>query len=595
MAALAAVMLAGVCCHAATRRDTSMEKARYYYLEGVRLQAGGDNAAAYECYKKAYSLRPDYTEAASAYGNLRLSVLTDTLQSTPELLNSLALMRPFVKEYSGDFFESQYFAYLAAHLDTLKEAIAVYERSDSLFPTKTATLVQLAEAYMADNNLPRAIDALNRYEKTEGMSPALSLRKISYFISAKDTAGALEETERLVDFSPREPNYRILQGNVFNALAMPDSALQSFLTAERMAPENGAAKLALADWYKEHGDSAAYDTKTYEALLSEDFDVQQKTELLAVYLQKVINEKGSTARGDHLFEALSRQYPHEPDMLDLGARYNAAKGNIGEAIEQISYAIDLSPDNENYWGQLMSYQLGDDKGREAMQTYERAKEHVTPSQGLKLIYANAASMASDEKEAVKAFDELLRDENQSLSATDSVTDRSLPHRMDYEQLIRVSTLYNMLGDMYYRVKKIPDAFRAYENALLFFPENAMVLNNYAYFLIENGGDMERAAEMSKRAVDNQPDNPTFIDTYAWILFKKGDYEDALTYQRSAVEKSEAEGDTSAELYDHYGDILFKNGKTDEAVENWKKALEQDDAPENADAVKRKIKERGITD
>ena len=76
----------------------------------------------------------------------------------------------------------------------------------------------------------------------------------------------------------------------------------------------------------------------------------------------------------------------------------------------------------------------------------------------------------------------------------------------------------------------------------------MALNNYAYFLAEEGGDIEKAYRMGKRAVEIDPENPTFLDTYAWILFKKGDFENALTYQQAAVEKSEAEGDISAELY-----------------------------------------------
>ena len=74
-------------------------------------------------------------------------------------------------------------------------------------------------------------------------------------------------------------------------------------------------------------------------------------------------------------------------------------------------------------------------------------------------------------------------------------------------------------------------------------------------------------------MEQTPQTPAFLDAYAWTLFKKGDFENALTYQQAAVEKSEAEGDISAELYSHFGDILFRNGRREDAIEYWKKALE----------------------
>lgn len=548
------------------------DKARYYYLEGVRLQVANKDAEAYEMYKKAYCTDPTYAEAQSAYGARRLTVETDTFQTGEMLLQSLGMMRPFVEQYPGDFFEAAYYAYLAAHLDTLKEAIRIYERTDSLFPSKTATLFHLSEAYMADHNLQKAIEALDRYEKVEGKSPEISLRKITYFIQSQDTAGALGEAHDLVNYSPRDPRYRILLGNVHSALGNPDSALTCYLEAERIAPDNGAAKLALAAYYKEVGDSSAYDTKTYEALLSEDFDLTQKANLLAQYLQRIINDKSATSRGDYLFAALRSQYPHEPEVLDLAARYSAAKGNISDAIEQIGYAIDLSPDQEDYWGQLMSYQLSDDKAADAMDTFERASAHIVPSESLRLLFAQAAAMNKEYDRAAEVYDSLLKEIEPSLSASDSLADTSLPMRMQYEPLMKASTLYNIIGDLFYQAGETGKAFTAYENSLRFMPDNPMVLNNYAYFLVEEGGDIERAYEMSKRAIDIDPDNPTFIDTFAWILFKKGEYADALTYQLSAVEKSEASGNISAELYSHLGDILFHNARPDEAVEYWEKAL-----------------------
>ena len=103
---------------------------------------------------------------------------------------------------------------------------------------------------------------------------------------------------------------------------------------------------------------------------------------------------------------------------------------------------------------------------------------------------------------------------------------------------------------------------------------------------EEGGDLDRALQMSSQAIQIEPDNYTFLDTYAWIQFLKGNLEEALKYQMSAVEKAEASEDISAELYSHLGDILFNSARPDEAVDAWKKAAELN--PDDA-LLKKKIK------
>lgn len=152
----------------------------------------------------------------------------------------------------------------------------------------------------------------------------------------------------------------------------------------------------------------------------------------------------------------------------------------------------------------------------------------------------------------------------------------------------MSSYFEMAGDMYFKAGRLDETFRCYDNALLIFPDNILALNNYAYFLIENKGaepgtdDFKKAKEMSRKAIELTSSQPvsTYLDTYAWILFKEGEYVEAEEYQKKAFEAIEKEGAEPAyDLYSHYGDILFMNGKTEEAVEQWEKALELE--PDNA--------------
>ena len=254
----------------------------------------------------------------------------------------------------------------------------------------------------------------------------------------------------------------------------------------------------------------------------------------------------------------------------------------------MGYAVDLSPEEANYWGRLMSYQISDDRYDDAIATYEKARTYITPPEGMTLLLASAASLGKRYDVAEKTYADLIHSVAPELPLTDSITDRRMLSRMKYEDLYRVSMYYNMLGDMYYGAGDLKKAYSAYDNSLFFFPDNAATLNNYAYFLAENKGDLERACEMSRKAIDQVPDNDTYLDTYAWVLFRLGDYKEAREYQAKAIELAEERKDTGADLYEHYGDILFMNHEPEQALEYWEKAL---DLEPDREVLKKKVKNK----
>ncbi len=585
LTAIVAVLVIAGNITAKNSPDKQKEKARYYYLEGSRAVSSGHNDRAYEYFKKAAQTDPDNLAALSAYGMQRLTLNHDSMQTPVKLKESLEMMKKFVDRYPGDFFESQYYAYVASRLDTLQEGARVLERLDSLFPQKTSTLINLAQIYMMQNRVDDALNALSRYERIEGYNPQITLQKMTYLLGRGDSAACVAEADALIGSNLKEPAYRVLKGNLFAVLEKPDSALACYLEAEKMAPGSGGAKMALANYYREQGDSLNYDFKIYEALLCEDLDLEEKTALLAEYLQSLLDESSDTERGDHLFEVLRDQYPHESAILDLAARYNAAKRDYDSAIEQIGYAIDLDPVREDFWGRLMTYQIVSDKYSDAIDTYHRAATHFTPKRDLTLLMASAANMDKDFERADSAYVAIFHETLPNVNPKDSLADLSILRPLKYDEIAFSSSLLEMMGDNFYKAGDLKRAFRAYDNSLFFLPDNSLALNNYAYFLTETGGDLNKAEEMSAKAIKFAPDNDTFLDTYAWVLYKLGRIEEALAYQTAAVEKAVENGDVSAELYDHFGDILLANGDEEGALENWKKALEID--PDN-ESVKQKL-------
>lgn len=547
-------------------------KSRYYYSAGVQEAAQGNEASAYEYFRRAYEADPTYPEAASAYGTRRLYVGVDTLQSDAELGRSLAMMRQYVDAYPDDLYESLYYGFVAGQLEQLDEAVRVLDRTYLHHPESSDVLLQLSDAYAKSGEFGKAVEAMGRYEAQEGMSAPVTTRKISYMLVDKDTVGAVREVTRLVASNPRDASYRILKGNVFDIIQMPDSALAYYKTAETFDPESGAAKLALAGYYQQHGDSVEYDNKMYEVLLVEDLDLDQKTDLMAQYLQSLINDKHETKRGDYLFSVLRNQYPHEPRVLDLAARYSAAKGDFKDAEEQISYALDLDPTNSAFWAQLMMYQSAGDNPASALATFERASKHITPDDNLKFYYASVAQLVKEYDIAADVYRCMIQDTDPSLPLDSAITIRDVRPDISLQDLDRLSRLFTTLGDVYNSADRQQQSWRAYENALELDPANAMAMNNYAYFLSLKGGDLDKALELSGKAISGaDADNPTYLDTYAWINYLKGNFEEAEKVQMRALAAMKRDEYVSAEIYDHLGDILARRGNLPGALAAWKEA------------------------
>lgn len=590
------IVVAAVSIGYVNAETAARKKARYYYSAGSVQQALGNESAAYEYYKKAYETDPTYVEGASAYGSRRLYIGLDTLQSTTELNRSLEMMKGYTDMYPEDQYENLFYGYVAGQLDHDDEGIRVLERTYALHPQSSNILFALSDAYAHKQDWANAIDAIDRYEKQAGGSSQITTRKLSFMLVQGDTVRAINEMRRLTDMNPKDASYYILRANLYDVVNMPDSALKYYLRAEALEPESGGPKLALAGHYSSQGDSVSYDKKMYEVLLTDDVDFNQKADLVAEYLHSLLQDNQDHKRGDYLFSVLEEQYPHEPRVLDLSARYNAAKGNFKEAREQIAYAIDRDPTNISYWGQLMTYQAADGDADEALNTFERAKGNVIPDEQLKNYYISVAQMAEKYDKAASMIREMMSEIQPGIQPDSVITLGMLRHDISAAELDKLSILMTTLGDVYYMATDTTRAFKVYENALVLDDSNNMAKNNYAYFLSTGGGDLDKALELSKSSISGfDALNPTYLDTYAWINFKKGNLEEALEYQEKALEQIEDSPYPSAEIYEHYGDIKAALDDWNTAVEYWRKAQEIREKAKEADSDDYKLTETKIKD
>ena len=596
MSAVVAVLAGTVAMMAGkTARDASADKAkaRYFYVEGSVALAEGRPSEAYELIKKAALTDPDNVEANYTYALMRMSLRNDTLTTPTEVGKSIAMMRPYVDMYPNETEEAMNYSFLVARTGDIDEAIRVAERSDTLAGSLPAILLQLAQYYTARQDLDKAISTLERYERIEGNDPDIALRKFSLMYMQGDTARLLDESARLVRENPRSTEYLLIRGNAMEALEMPDSALVSYQRAEALDPDDGKVKLTLANYYLERGDSAAYDQKSREAILSENIMLEEKLDMMTRYMQNIISDTtADSRRGARLFDGLLLQYPHEPKVLDLGAQYSATVGDYTRARELMSYATDLEPENPDYWIRLAHFNFADERYPEALAICEKAMEKLKDApRGLLLVYGTASSLSGEYDKAREAYGKLLDMELPGALLTDDAqTILQKAAKLSYESLIRVSEYFQMAGDGSFKTGDIPRSAREYDVVLALNPESVLALNNYAYYLAIGGGDLDKAEELSRRAVDDQPDNATYLDTLAWILYLKGRYSEALEIQEKAMQTLSSEAESSGEYWDHLGDIQYRCGQKDKALESWRKALELDKGNKE---IEQKIKDKRL--
>jgi tetratricopeptide (TPR) repeat protein len=265
-----------------------------------------------------------------------------------------------------------------------------------------------------------------------------------------------------------------------------------------------------------------------------------------------------------LIEELKKAHPQSGKPWSLEGDFYSREGNTAGARDAFAKAVEYDQDRFPIWSALLQLdaQLND---YPALDQHAQRATELFPTQPEFYLYRGiAASQLKKNDEAIEAL----------------VTGRDLV--VDNKPL--EGQFWTSLGDAYNAAKEFAKSDAAYDKALAINPDDATVLNNYAYYLSERGEQLEKAERMSRKCNDLQPGVATYLDTYAWIFFKQGKFSEARTWQEKAIKEG---GDKEAVLIEHYGDILFKLGDATGAVEQWKKAKDLGGASE---LIGRKITE-----
>lgn len=527
-------------------------KAEYIFLEAEKQRNMGRDDAFHHLLQYAHSLDPENSAIAYYLGYSRL--MKSNLSVSDSLFSSsLRMMRKHVDAHPEDKYEAMLYANGNMIANQVQEGLRVLKIQAERNPHSVEVQLSIADAYARLEDYRNAIAAYDSVQQWQGQSVQLSARKVRAYQALNDTVGAIGEMRSLLATAPRNVDYNLAMGNMMLMFGERDSALTYYDKAQQYEPENGATYLAKAQFYNAIGDSVNYDQQTYQALVSKDLDVASKVEVLADYARHLLVAKDSSARTENLFKVLIEQHPNEPQIRMLFSDYLAAKDDMKGAAEQMDYAVNLDPTDAQAWNRLLVLNIISENYETAIAAGDRAIE-LNPN-NIELYGYIAPAYYN-----IKQYDKAIEVYKKALAAVDS-TDTE--HR---------SMFLGGMGDAKFSMGDTIGAFALYDQAIEIDPNNVSILNNYAYFLTLCNRDLDKAERMSAKTVQAEPQNATFLDTYAWVFYKRKEYTMAQLYIEMAIKN---ERRPSSDIYDHYGDILLAVGDKQEALKQWKKALELD--------------------
>ena len=517
----------------------------YFFLEAMRLKEKKDYASAFGLLQHCLDIHPN---AASAL--YEVSQYYMFLRQVPQGQEAL---EKAVANAPDNYWYSQGLASLYQQQNELDKAVTLLEQMVVRFPAKQDPLFNLLDLYGRQEKYDEVISTLNRLEKRMGKNEQLSMEKFRIYLQMKDDKKAFQEIESLVQEYPMDMRYQVILGDVYLQNGKKQEAYDVYQKVLAAEPDNPMAIFSMASYYKQTGQEELYQQQLDTLLLNKKVTPDTKVGVMRQMIVENEQADKDSTQIIALFDRIMKQEQDDPQIPMLYAQYLLSKNMESESVPVLEQVVDLDPTNKAARMMLIGAAVKKEDYTQIIKVCEPGIE-ATPD-ALEFYYYLAVAYNQAEKP-----DSVI-----------SICKRALEHTTADSKKEIVSDFYSILGDMYHTQKQMKEAYAAYDSALVYNPSNIGALNNYAYYLSVERRDLDKAEEMSYKTVKAEPNNATYLDTYAWILFEKGNYAEARIYIDNAM-KSEG-GDKSDVIVEHCGDIYYMTGDVDGALTYWKKALE----------------------
>ncbi len=306
------------------------------------------------------------------------------------------------------------------------------------------------------------------------------------------------------------------------------------------------------------------------------YQTQKKWASLIPYLKRAIRadstfEQGQIMLGETYFylnqfdSAKTVLLPllKKPDIplgvYELLGRIELSLKHYAAAKKYFKTIVTRQPQNKMGW-LLLAFTYSDmDSTRQAADIFKNLSQKYADDALIWAFYGSTLQTLEKYDEAIAAFQKALtlQPDNESALAG--------------------------LAVIYENRKQYAKCDSIYEIGIKRLPESAMLLNNYSYSLAERGKDLNKALKLAQRANQLEPNNAAYLDTYGWVLYKLGKYQQAADYIKKSIELRA----NSAVVIEHLGDVYKAMGQKEKALDYYRKAFDLKPDDKN---LKKKIEE-----
>lgn len=528
----------------------------YYFFEAQRLKDVQEYDAQLDALRMCLEI--DSTNAAA---QSEIGYLYARLNRPLDATHSFKVASEQAPE--NWWYRTQYISLLSGR-QLYPSAIAQAEELRKRFPQREEVYTMLSALYKQTGEHDKAIAALNQLEVYTGVNEYLSIEKFQLYAMLKKEKKAIDEILKLTQKYPQESRYKVLLGDIYLDQNQTQKAYDIYQQVLADDPNNPFAYVSLSNYYKLNKQEDKALEAIVSALKNPELPSDTKMDILGQYVDQLLASNQKISETENLFKMLIDQYPLDEMPHAYYALFLQNQKRTDEALEELESVINLNPKNEAAWKTSLQILTAKEDTLGIMNLTERAIK-VLPQVPEFYFYRSIAQYQQGK------YQDALNTNFQALENLASAPGTVL------------TNFYGQIADIYFQLKDKENAFINYEKALEENPSNVFIMNNYAYYLSEEGLDLRKAERMSAKSVELEPNNSTYLDTYAWIFYKQGNYNLARIYIDKAVSNMKPD-DGSEVILEHSGDIYFALKDNDKALEMWEKALELD--KENAGLIKK---------
>ncbi|MCF8222926.1 MAG: tetratricopeptide repeat protein [Bacteroidales bacterium] len=518
------------------------------YMEGLRQQMSGNYGEALDKFEDAIRINP-YSDAA----NYEISKIAAMRRDYD---NALKYGR---RAHELDSLNTWYMLHVAniylqtGKLDTAKTWLENVVRYD---PDRRSVEYRLANLYLETGDHGKAETIFQRYYDRYPGNPEL----LGALLECKIRMGKFREAESILEEEIREqPANTSLKGmlaDVYRESGKVDKAKEVYNSIDIEGDENkGRLEYSYIEFLLEQKKYSEVAIFAKYVIKDEEREIREKINFVLRLMQDSSYIERRREEITELGNILIENNMENPSIIALNAEILEQTGQRDKEIAFLADYLENRKSEYYLWEKLLLLLNEEtDTGR----LYEfagRAAKLFNRAPLPKLLYAFALVEREEYNEAKEELRKV----------------RILVNNGE-QYLVQI---LSMEAEIEYRKGRSQEAYEKFERALEIDPGNALVLNNYAYYLAENSENLNKAEEMIKQCIEMEK-NVTYMDTYAWVLYKRKKYRDAEKIMETIFRSIEV---NDAEILEHYGYIKKERKNCEEAVILWQAALKEDQTKE----------------